>query len=259
MAASYAAVASVREEMGVAMEQMSSMVSDVSVESRVEETQAVSEALSFVWLESLIEPYVQVDDEPVTTRLDRYAFAGAVLFGVVGVICAHLFRNQLGLLLLQIGLALELLCLAAVLIGTYRQAVRFYRQQHKDFAQVLDERLVQYNVIVDAIRRHPLSVIGTHLRYVRDRKNRLVYRAGLISGGFEKFGIVPFLAAIYLQLKDWSFGDWKGLADHVHVLGSILLWALMILYAVSFWAVRAKSRLDLYEVVLTEASVRESD
>jgi hypothetical protein len=243
----------------MAMEQVSSVVSDVSMESGADEAPAASETLSFVWLESRIEPYVRVDDEPVMTKLDRYVFIGAILFGVLGVVCSQVFRNQFGLRLLQIGLVLELLCFAAFLFGACRQAWRSYRQQHKDFAQELDKRLVQYNVIVDAIRRYPLSAICTHLRYVRDRKSRLVYRAGLISGGFEKLGIMPLLAAVYLQLKDWSFGDWKGLADHVHVLGSILLWALMIFYAVSFWAIRAKSRLDLYEVVLTEASIRESE
>jgi hypothetical protein len=240
------------------MEQMSSVVSDVPMEPEAEGMPPAPEAFSFAWLESHLAQYVQVDDEPVMTKLDRFAFAGAILFGALGVTGALLFRNPFGQLVLHVGFALELLCLAVNAFSICLQMWRFFQQQHKDFARELDERLVSYNVVVDAIRRYPLSVIAEHLRYVRGRKSRLAYRAGLISGGFEKFGILPLLAAMYLQFKDWSFGDWKGLADHVHVLGSFLLLALMVVYAVSWWAVRTKSRLDLYEVVLTEASVRKS-
>jgi hypothetical protein len=244
---------------GAAMERMSSAVSDVSIGQGAEEMPPAPEAFSFVWLESRLEQYVQADDEqPVTTRLDRYTFVGAILFGTLGVIIERLFPNRFGLCVLCVGFALELLCLVVVSLNTCLETWRFYQRQHKDFARELDERLVQYNDIVDAIRRHPLSVICTHLRYIRDRKGRLTYRAGLITGGFEKFGILPLLAAMYLQFKDWSFGDWRGFTSHVHLLGSVLLWVLMVLYATSWWAVRAKSRLDLYEIVLTEASVRES-
>jgi hypothetical protein len=241
------------------MERMSDVVSDVSIRQGVEEMPPAPEAFSFTWLESRLEQFVQTDDEPVTTKLDRYAFVGAFLFGALGVIIERLFPNQFGLYVLCVGLGLELICVVVASLNACLQMWRFYQRQHKDFARELDERLVQYNDIVDAIRRHPLSVICTHLRYIRDRKSRLTYRAALITGGFEKFGILPLLAAMYLQFKDWSFGDWRGLTHHVHLLGSVLLWVMMVFYATSWWAVRAKGRLELYEIVLTEASVRESD
>jgi hypothetical protein len=244
---------------GAVMERMSSVVSDVLNGSGAEIMPPAPEAFSFMWLESCIEQYLLVDDEPIATRLDRYAFAGAILFGGLGLIISQLFRNEFALRALQLGFALELLCLAVASLNACRQAWRFYQRQHKEFAQDLDEQLVPYNGLVDAVRRYPLSAICTHLRYVRDRKGRLAYRAGLISGGFEKFGILPLLAAMYLQFKDWSFGDWKALTDHVHAVGGVLLWGLMVFYAVSWWAVRTKGRLDLYEVILTEASARESD
>ena len=214
---------------------------------------------SFAWLEAFVAEHAQGNDEPITTKLDRYAILGAILSGALGAFCALLLRNQLGLRLLQIGLVLEWLLVAAFLASNVRQAWLGYRHQHETFARELDQQLVQYNIIVDAIRRYPLPVIATHLRYVRDRKSVFVYRHGLISGGIDKLGILPVLVAMYLQLKDWSFGDWKGLLDHVHWLGVVLLTMLLMTYALSWWGARAKGRLDLYEMVLAEASVRTED
>lgn len=214
---------------------------------------------SFAWLEALIAEHVQGNDEPLTTKLGRYAILCAILSGALGALCALLLRNQLGLRLLQIGLVLEWLFVVAFLASNARQAWLGYRHQHETFARELDQQLVQYNIIVDGIRRYPLPVIATYLRYVRDRKSVFVYRHGLISGGMDKLGILPVLVAMYLQLKDWSFGDWKGLIDHVHWLGVVLLMLLLITYAISWWGVRAKGRLDLYEMVLAEASVRTED
>jgi hypothetical protein len=67
------------------------------------------------------------------------------------------------------------------------------------------------------------------------------------------------LALLYLQLKDWSFGDWKGLLDHVHLVGGLLLWILLIAYCIAWWAARTKGRLDFYEVLLMEAGVVEDN
>ena len=214
---------------------------------------------SFAWLEAFIARHTQGNDEPLTIKLDRYAILGAILSGALGALCGLLLHNQLGLRLVQIGLVLELLFVAAFLVSNARQAWLGYRHQHETFARELDQQLVQYNIIVDAIRGYPLAVIVTHLRYVRDRKSRFIYRHGLISGGLDKLGILPVLVAMYLQLKDWSFGDWKGLLDHVHGLGVVLLTILLMTYGLSWWGARAKGRLDLYEAVLMEASVRSED
>ena len=211
---------------------------------------------SFAWLEAFIAQHTQGDDEPLTTRLDRYAILGAILSGALGVLCGLVLRDQLGLHLAQIGLVLEWFFAAAFLVSNVRQAWLGFRHQHETFARELDQQLVQYNIIVDAIRSYPLAVIAVHLRYVRDRKSKLIYRHGLLSGGMDKLGILPVLAVMYLQRKDWSFGDWKGLLDHVHWLGSVLFLALLMTYAISWWGARAKGRFDLYEAVLAEASVR---
>ncbi|GAB2583671.1 hypothetical protein ISP15_17070 [Dyella jejuensis] len=217
------------------------------------------EPFNFAWLEALIAARAEDNGEPATTRLDRYAVIGVLLFGLLGVLGSLLFHNRLGLRLLQSGFALQWVCIAVVLVNAGWRAWLAYRHQHESFARDLDRQLAQYDEIINAVCRHSLPVIATHLRYVRDRKSRLVYRGGLISGGMDKLAILPLFLAMYLQFKDWSFGGWKALLDHVHMLSALLLSMLFATYLISWWAARAKDRLELYEMVLMEASVRSAD
>jgi hypothetical protein len=217
------------------------------------------ESFSFAWLEALIAKYLPHKNDPITSRLERYASAGAIVFGVLGVLGALFLHNQIGVRLLQAGFALQCLCIIVYLVIIGRQAWLVYLHQHQTFAQDLDQQMVQYKAIAEAVRHYPDAVISTHLRYVAGRKSRLIYRTGFISGSTEKLGILPLLLAMYLQFKDWSFGGWKELFDHVHLLGNFLLSMLLAAYLVSWWALRSKGRLDLYETVLTEALVPGED
>lgn len=47
---------------------------------------------------------------------------------------------------------------------------------------------------------------------MRDRRTNMHDRLGLFTGGMEKLGFMPVLLALYLQLKDWRFGDWTVLS-----------------------------------------------
>jgi hypothetical protein len=72
----------------------------------------------------------------------------------------------------------------------------------------------------------------------------------------NRLGILPLLAILYLQLKDWRFGDWQALAQ-VHVVGGLLLWALFLAYLLSWWLVGLSTRWDAYEALLIEAAHEE--
>jgi hypothetical protein len=214
------------------------------------------ESFSFGWLEALIAQYQRDGDKPIATKLERLAFVGVLFFGALGLLCGLLLRNQLGVRLLQIGFALQCVFITIYLVTIARQAWLVYLHQHQSFARDLDQQMVQYDTVVDAVRQYPEAVISTHLRYVLARKSRLIYRTGFISGSTEKLGALPLLAAVYLQFKDWSFGGWKELFDHIHLLGNFLLSMLLAAYLVSWWALRSKGRLDLYESILSESLAR---
>lgn len=240
------------------MEGRSHTVSDLPAPAGIgERAPNTPELFSFAWLEGVIVKNAPPDDEPITNKLNGYAFIAVILFGALGALGALLLRNQTGALILQIGIVLQWLCIAAALVNIGWRAWLAYRHQHEAFARDLDHQMVSYNAIVNTVSRYPQLAIRTHLRYVQVRKSRLIYRAGLFSGGFDKLGVLPLLLAMYLQFKDWTFGNWKAVLDHMHWLGVALLPFLLATYLVSWWAARAKGRLDLYEMLLAEASVRE--
>lgn len=210
---------------------------------------------SFAWLEECIVEHVQDTDDAAMTWFERYAMIGVVAAGALAIMAYVVLRNAMGLRILQYGVVLQWVCVVLLCIRLGYRAWHAYKRQYKDFARDLDDIYVPYRNIVTALRAYPAAEITQRLRYVRDRKATLTYRHALLSGGMEKIGILPLLALMYLQLKDWSFGNWKDLLDHVHLVGSVLLWMLLMMYLAAWWGARIKGRLDLYEALLTEAGV----
>ena len=78
------------------------------------------------------------------------------------------------------------------------------------------------------------------------------YRLGLAMGGIERLGVFPVLIALYLQFKDWKWGDWAALAD-VNLVAGLLIWAMVLLYGVGWILIGLKVRLDTYQSILEES------
>jgi len=82
----------------------------------------------------------------------------------------------------------------------------------------LDADYVGYRQLVDWLCSFPPQEVARRQRYLRDRKATLGYRLGLFTGGMERLGVLPVLVVLYLQFKDWGFGDWEsalGAASHM--------------------------------------------
>jgi cytochrome bd-type quinol oxidase subunit 2 len=221
----------------------------------VQPTEATSPPFSFVWLEKRIAECNQDIDDTVMTPFERYAVIGVVATGGLSILAYLLLRNRLGLQIVQAGVVLQWAFALIALIRIGHRAWRAYKRQYMEIAADLDSFYVRYRQLIEALRTYPAPEIARHLRYIRDRKTTLIYRHLLLSGGMEKLGILPLVALLYLQFRDWSFGDWKGLLDHVHLVGGLLLWMLLITYCIVWWAARTKGRLDVYEALLAEANV----
>jgi hypothetical protein len=134
-----------------------------------------------------------------------------------------------------------------------RREWRSLRQPHAEFALELDRTYKHYHRLVACLREYPHTELKRHHRYIKRRVASLAYNTGLFSGSMERLGIVPVLGVLYLQFKDWKFGDWTSLWGSVHIVGGLLLWALLLAYLASWWLIRLRSRLEAYEALLTEA------
>ena len=216
-----------------------------------------TQPFSFAWLEERISEHVQDADDTATSRFERYAFAAVIVVGGFAILAYLWLRNPLGQEILQIGVLLQWACAVIVIVRVVCRTWQAYKHQYADFAKHLDSFYLRYRKVVDALRDCPAPELARSLRYVRDRKMALTYRHTLLSGGMDKIGILPLLALLYLQLKDWSVGNWKDLISRVHLVGGILLWMLLFMYFVAWWGARIKGRLDVYEALLTEAGIAE--
>jgi len=72
---------------------------------------------------------------------------------------------------------------------------------------------------------------------------------GSLYGWRAATGGLVVLAILYVQFKDWRFGDWQALGQ-IHALGGLLLWALFLIYLLSWWAVGLGTRWEAYEALL---------
>ena len=208
-------------------------------------------ALTFAEIDSEIDAYVEVTARSQPGAVERWSFALGLFSGGIGSLLATLMGGALGLRIVQFALAIE--CASfLVWLGSFlvRERRTFFRVR-RHFAEELDGDYVRYRECITWLDAFPDNDVGCRLRYVRDRKSTMSYRLGLFTGGIERLGILPLLAALYLQFRGWQFGDWSAL-DQVNLLGGLLLWALLLGYAASWYVIGLKNRLDAYDFVLSE-------
>jgi len=79
----------------------------------------------------------------------------------------------------------------------------------------------------------------------------------MLYGGLQRLGPFPVLIALYLQFRGWKWGDWAGAFD-VSLLGALLIFGMVVLYAVGWMLIGLRTRLDTY-VALLEGSIQEPD
>jgi hypothetical protein len=150
-------------------------------------------------------------------------------------------------------LVVELAGLGISLILQVRRELPQFSKPHASFAKQLERDFHRYQAIVQTLRRFPAGLREQRQRYITDRRSTMHERLGLFTGGMERLGIMPVLLALYLQFKDWRWGNWAALAD-VTLMQGLLIWALLFSYAVSWHLIRLRNRVMAYERLLVEAN-----
>lgn len=209
--------------------------------------------LSFELLDEWIAQYIKTtDSKSKPGPWERWTFALALF---VPGICAPVgvwLANETGLLLVRIGLAVEVTLLVVSVAFSVRREWATFARANNAYARELDGSYRLYRGIVEKLRKFSRRDVHRRLRFVEGLRGRVAYRMGLFTGGMERLGIVPVLVVLYLQFKDWRFADWEALAK-VNMVGALLLWMLLISYLLSWWMVKLRNRVDLFESLLRDA------
>lgn len=134
--------------------------------------------------------------------------------------------------------------------GVLAMARIWWRGKAKD-AEQLDHDFAQLNVLQPWLSKLPRPALEQHLRFVQMAQTRVAAKLSLMGGGLERFGVLPLILAVVVQIKAIT-------AESL----ALPLWQIVpgmffaITYVVGINAAFYCVRMHLYEVVLAEALAR---
>lgn len=223
------------------------------------QAQTSHQELTFHWLYQRVQGLVDHSIYPKAGRVEKWSFRVGVGAAAIGVLAGLTWERWL-----PVGIALPLVatCLAVEIGGfvfggilSARREFRQYIQPRLSHAKEMDSEFLQWQSVVAELRRFPEDQRKKRLRYVSTLRTNMIDRMGMLYGGLQRLGPFPLLVALYLQFRDWKWGDWAGAFD-VGWLGALLIFGMVVLYLVGWMLIGQRTRLDTY-VALLEASVQE--
>lgn len=217
------------------------------------------ESLTFAWLYQRVQRYVAESNRSVPSKLERWAFwfgIGMAGIGLAVVALSSWFPPAVVVNIAVVCLIAELAGLATSVGLMLKRELPQFMRPRETHATEMDADFAKWQSIVTELRHFPRPERETRLRFVTDLRHGTGERMGLVFGSIQRLGIFPVLIALYLQFRDWKWGDWAGAFD-VNLLAGLIILAMLLLYAVGWLLIGIRSRLDSY-VALLENSLRES-
>jgi hypothetical protein len=130
----------------------------------------------------------------------------------------------------------------------------FWHWQPK-LSEQSDYDLGRFRELRHWLRKFPRADLEDHYRFAKLSQERIAAKLGLLQGGFSKLGVLPALLALLVLLRNTGDLTVEKLLE-VPYWQSWLAVIFAITYFISLLAVRMRLRLQLYEVVLSDALER---
>ncbi|WP_369914794.1 hypothetical protein AB8810_20565 [Xanthomonas sp. NCPPB 3005] len=223
---------------------------------RIEDSAALHE-LSFPSLSAVMSRYLQVTEQSRAGAVERWSLIIGLMGAGFGLLSGALLDGQAALVCTVTGLVIELVGFAvSAVLQVIREAPGF-RHPYATHAKEMEQQFHHYQGIVAALRAFPLEHRRQRETFIRDRRTNMHERLGLFTGGMERLGVMPVLLALYLQFKDWRWGDWSALGK-ITAVQSVLAFLLLFAYALSWHLIRLRVRVQTYEQLLSEANRQDS-
>lgn len=142
----------------------------------------------------------------------------------------------------------------AFLPGVSRETwvmMRMWRRGKAQDAEQLDHDFDQMDGLQPWLSKLPRSALERRLRFIQMAQARVAAKLSLMGGGLERFGVLPLILAVVVQIKAIT-------AESL----ALPLWQIVpgmffaIVYVVGLNAAFYRVRMHLYEVTLAEALAR---
>lgn len=210
--------------------------------------------LGFERMDEMMDAFHEATKGTVAGRVERsLLYLG--LFGATVALVAIAFDARV---LTLVGFIVEVAGLSISVGLTLKREWRGIKHAKRTYSKELDLDFGKYSEYVQQLRTYSRRDRDRHFRYIKARREVMRYRMGLVTGGVERLGVLPLIAALYLQLKDWQFGNWDAFGE-ITLVQAMLAWFFLLLYAGSWHLIRLYSRIEAYEQLLTEAAARDAE
>jgi hypothetical protein len=209
-----------------------------------------SSELTFAALDARIEALPESpSNSAIFPKKIKWAFAAAAVGALFGLLCVKLLPNNsiYTALLAYVGLAVEFVGVAIVVIAQIPKKWPTFANGRRDFAEQLDFDLPHHLALVAWLKTFPLDQRETLSKFISYRHARMKERLPMLTGSIEKLGVLPIVIALFLQFKDTHW------PPHPSWLEIFLIFALVLGYWLSLLQISIRLRLQLYETLLSKA------
>ncbi|BFI96495.1 MAG: hypothetical protein RSP_20050 [Rhodanobacter sp.] len=209
-------------------------------------------ALTFVSLNERIEALPAPPSQRVrSSRKQRWGIALFATAGSLALIVAKVHSARPWLIfVLPVLLAVELVGFTLMLIAALPDLIEFklgFAAQRREFAESLDFDMPHHEATIAWLSTYPRERLETMRDFAAYRIERFRSKLPLATGGIEKLGMLPVLAALVVQFKD---ADWP---PHPSGLRIVLFAVLMLSYWLCMALLSLRFRLELYGALLGKA------
>jgi len=224
------------------------------------ETAGPEPVLSFSWLHDNVAAYVARSRYPKPSRLERASLwigLGAAGLGLLaGALSPRVIAEAPAAMTLSICLGVELAGFLLHLLLMAKRELPQALKLRRTHAVDMDFDFAYWRYLVGELRTFPRAQCEEMLRFSTGLRQRMNERMGLVFGGMQHLGIFPVLVALYLQFRNWTWGDWAAAFD-VNPVAGLIIWMMVVLYVAGWMLIGLRTRLDTYVSLLETALQRE--
>lgn len=190
---------------------------------------------------------------PKSFRIANIVGFVAAVFTLIPFVLVHIMTPGKWMVTwAQIGFSVFLLALLPGIVRSYGVLGWTLWKWREDLVSQLDHDLPQFHALLVWLSERPMVTLEEHQRVARLSLGQMSAKIGMFTGGLERLGVLPVLVSTYLFFRNW------------HELMDMPYWQLIIgfglilLYFIMMVANLMRIRLQLYEVLFTEALAMKS-
>lgn len=205
--------------------------------------------LTFVALNERIEALPEHPSYRIApTRRKKWGYALATVAGTLGLALGKALPPEpWAMLLLLALLAIEIGGLLVAVAADVRGLNLTFADQRREYAESLDFDMPHYEDIVAWLQSFPRKRLQAMGDFTAHRIERFRSKLPLLTGGIDRLGALPVLAALVVQFKDMRW------PPHPSWTQLLLFGGLMGFYWLCMLVLGQRFRLELYDALLRKA------